>query len=87
MIQSPVVATIARWFKTLMEKLELTFPFKAHSVRGDAGSKAAGAAWCKHKGLDVADWLSESTFQRFYYRELRISDRSTFWCVISSNFK
>ena len=51
--------------------------FKAHSVRGAACSTATGAGVTTKDILDAVDWSSEGTFQRFYYRELGMSDRST----------
>ena len=44
--------------------------FKAHSVRGAASCAAAGAGVTSKDILDAADWSSEGTFQRFYYRQL-----------------
>ena len=59
--------------------------FKAHSVRGAACSTAAGAGVTTKDILDAADWSSERTFQRFYYRELGSSDRSTFGSSVLSS--
>ena len=48
--------------------------FKAHSVRGGASFMATGAGVTSKDILDAADWSSEGTFQRFYYRQLGVTD-------------
>ena len=47
------------------------FIFKAHSVRGGV---ATGAGVTSKDILDAANWSSEGTFQRFYYRQLGVTD-------------
>ena len=59
--------------------------FKAHSVRGAACSLAAGVGITTKDILDAADWSLGGTFQRFYYRELGMSDRSTFGSSVLSS--
>ena len=79
-------STIARWLKTLMEEAGIDISiFKVHSVRGAANSAAAGAGVTSKDILDAADWSSEGTFQRFYFRQLGMSDRSTFGSSVLSS--
>ena len=59
--------------------------FKVHSVRGAGSSAAAGAGVTSKDILDAADWSSEGTFQRFYFRQLGMSDRSTFGSSVLSS--
>ena len=76
-------STIARWLKTLMEAAGIDICiFKAHSVRGAASSAAAGAGVISKDILDAADWSSEGTFQ---FRQLGMSDRSTFGSSVLSS--
>ena len=50
-------ATLAHWIKNLLVKSGIDSNiFTAHSTRGAASSTA------------VADWSSDNTFQRFYYK-------------------
>ena len=53
-----------------------TDTFKAHSVRGAAGSSAAWSGVTVMDILNAADWSTETTFQQFYHREMQ--DKSTF---------
>ena len=59
--------------------------FKVHSVRGAACSSAARVGVTTKDILDAVDWSSGGTFQRFYYRELGMSDRSTFGSSVLSS--
>ena len=64
--------TIARWLKCFMAEVGIDISiFKAHSIRGALHSTAAGVEVTTKDILDVTDWSSEGTFQRFYCRELR----------------
>ena len=84
---SPVSScTIARWLKSLMEEAGIDISlFKAHSVRGASCSTAAGAGVTTKDILDAADWSSEGTFQRFYCRNLKNNDRTTFGTTVLSS--
>ncbi len=44
--------------------------FKAHSARGAAALKAVGAGIPVDTVLKTANWSVESTFTKFYYREV-----------------
>ena len=44
--------------------------FKAHSVRGVSTSAAANRGVTTDEILDAADWSTESSFQRFYYKPI-----------------
>ena len=59
--------------------------FKVHSVRGASCSSAAGAGVTTKDILDAADWSSEGTFQRFYCRNLKGDDQTTFGTAVLSS--
>ena len=62
-------STTARWLKTCLANADVdTASFQAHSVRGASTSKAAASGITVVEILTAADWSSEGTFQRFYYR-------------------
>ena len=84
---SPVSScTIARWLRCFMEEAGIDISiFKAHSVRGASCSTAAGAGVTTKDILDAADWSSEGTFQRFYYRNLKKDDRTNFGTAVLSS--
>ncbi len=64
-------STVARWIKKQLEEAGVdTDKFSAHSTRGAAASKAASLGVPVKSILDSADWASESTFSRFYRREV-----------------
>ena len=74
----PVAAsTIARWLRTVLERagVDTTIIFKAHSTRGASVSAAANAGITTSEIMQSADWSSESTFKRFYYKPVQ----SSFW--------
>ena len=69
---NPVVSsTLSGWVKRQIGEagIDLT-KFFAHSTRGAAASKAAAAGVPVQSILDMAHWASESTFSRFYRREV-----------------
>ena len=45
--------------------------FKAHSVRSAAASAATNQGVTTEDILKAADWSTESSFQRFYYKPVR----------------
>ena len=60
---------IAHWVKDRLSEAGVdTSRFKAHSVRGAVTSAALNKGVTLGDILQVADWSSESTFRRFYYR-------------------
>ena len=60
---------IAHWVKDRLSEAEVdTSWFKAHSVRGAVTSAALNKGVTLGDILQVADWSSDSTFRRFYYR-------------------
>ena len=83
---SPVSScSIARWLKCFMEEAGIDISiFKAHSVRGASCSSAAGAGVTTKDILDAADWSAEGTFQRFYCRNLKRNDKTTFGTAVLS---
>ena len=48
--------------------------FKAHSTRGAAASKAASSGVKVDSILQTAHWARESTFTKFYRREVLVDD-------------
>ena len=70
---SPVSSsTIARWLKETLTAVGIdTAIFKAHSIRGASTSAASKLGVTTDDILNAADWSSESTFQRFYYKPVR----------------
>lgn len=66
-------ATIGRWIKEMMSLSGIdTSVFKAHSTRGAAASRAAGAGVPIDSILSAAHWAQESTFKKFYCREVQL---------------
>ena len=65
-------AKVSRWIRRVLSKagIDASF-FKAYSVRGAATSTAAEACVSITKILEAADWPSQSTFERFYFRPNR----------------
>ena len=77
-------STIARWLRMCLQEAGInTDTFKAHSIRGAAGSSAAWSGVTIMDILNAADWSSETTFQQFYHREMQ--DRSTFGSAVLSS--
>ena len=65
-------STIARWLKKVISDAGIdTNIFKAHSVRSAATSAAANQGVTTEEILKAADWSTESSFQRFYYKPVR----------------
>ncbi|XP_064461987.1 uncharacterized protein LOC135372255 [Ornithodoros turicata] len=64
--------TIANWLKRVLNLAGIdTRIFQAHSTRGAATSKALDRGVPVSEILKVADWSSDTTFNRFYRREAR----------------
>ncbi|XP_064485977.1 uncharacterized protein LOC135398504 [Ornithodoros turicata] len=64
--------TVANWLKRTLDLAGVdTSVFKAHSTRGAATSKAQGKGVPIAEILEVADWSSDTTFNRFYRRDSR----------------
>ena len=60
---------IAHWIKDLLGQAGVdTSVFKAHSVRGAAATVALNKGVTLAGILQAADWSSDTTFRRFYYR-------------------
>ena len=63
---------IAHWIKDLLGLAGIdTSIFKAHSTRGAATTAAHRKGVRVSDILQVADWSTESTFNRYYYRPNR----------------
>ena len=78
MAWQPCSATMARWIKTVLSKAGIdTSIFKVHLVRGAATSAAAEADVSIPKILEAADWLSQSTFEHFYFHPNKSSSFGT----------
>ena len=77
-------STIARWLRMCLQEAGIdTDTFKAHSVRGAAGSSAAWSGVTVMDILNAADWSTEATFQQFYHREMQ--DEATFGSAVLSS--
>ena len=77
-------STIARWLKTVLDFAGIDVRlFKAHSFR--SASVSAAFQRCSLKSiLDTADWKSDKTFYKFYYRTaINSSDLSFARAVLS----
>ncbi len=60
---------IAHWIKDFLREARIdTGVFKAHSVRGASSTAALDKGASIQDVLQTADWSSDSTFRRFYYR-------------------
>ena len=60
---------ISKWIKSVLGEAGIdTLVFKAHSTRGAASTAVATQGVTMEEVLKMADWSSNSTFKRFYYR-------------------
>ena len=60
--------TLSRWLKEVIRQSGIKDLFGGHSVRGASTSSAKQAGLSIDMILDMADWTSTSTFNRFYYK-------------------
>lgn len=61
--------TIARWVRWVMQEAGIdTKNFGAHSARGAMASMAFALGARLEDLLRAADWSSDSTFKRFYFK-------------------
>lgn len=61
--------TIARWVRWVMQEAGIdTKQFGAHSARGAMASKAFSLGARLEDLMRAADWSSDSTFKRFYFK-------------------
>lgn len=61
--------TIARWVRWIMQEAGIDLrAFGAHSTRGAMASKAFTLGARLEDILNAADWSSDSTFKRFYFK-------------------
>ena len=64
-------SSIARWIKDLLDLSGVDISvFQAHSVRGAASSKALMKGLSVKEILNKGNWSRESTWQKFYNREI-----------------
>ena len=64
-------SSIARWLKQMLHMAGIdTNIFQAHSIRGAASSKAGVRGLSVPNILARGNWSNESTWQRFYHREV-----------------
>ena len=66
-------STIARWIKSTLHEAGISSNFAAHSTRGAASSKAFAAGVSIDSILKQGNWAHESTFSRFYRRDIPFS--------------
>lgn len=65
-------SSVGRWIKVFLGDAGIdTSTFKAHSTRGAAASKAARSGVPVDSILKTAHWSSQSTFTKFYLREVQ----------------
>ena len=70
--RQPTTSTVCRWAKQEMEKAGIdTKVFKTGSVRGAVASKAKNLGVPLQHILSTGGWVRESTFTRFYNKEVR----------------
>ena len=63
--------SISRWIKNLLELTGVDISvFQAHSVRGAASSRASMKGLTVKAVMDRGNWSMESTWQRFYHKEV-----------------
>ncbi len=63
--------SVGRWIKSYLSDAGIdTNIFSAHSTRGAAASGAAASGMSVEATLRAGDWSRESTFTRFYNREI-----------------
>ena len=64
-------SSVGRWIKAVLSKAGVdTSTFSAHSTRGAAASNAAAGGVSTDVILRTGSWRSESTFSRFYRRQV-----------------
>ena len=74
---------IAHWVKDRLSEVGVdNSRFKAHSVRGAVTSAALNKGITLGDILQVADWSSDSTFRRFYYRPTHDHSANFDWKVL-----
>ncbi|KZS01158.1 Tyrosine recombinase-like protein, partial [Daphnia magna] len=67
-------STLSRWLKATLEETGIdTSIYSAHSTRGASASKAADSGMSIEGILRMGSWSSESTFTRFYRRQIELS--------------
>ena len=69
-------STLARWIKdTLLQADVDTNVFKAHSMRGASTSKAFLKGLSVKEVVDHGKWSLESTWQKFYHKEVESASK------------
>ena len=69
-------STISRWLREIMTDAGVnTTLFKAHSVRGASTSKASKEGLSVGQIIEKANWSNAGTFQKFYCRTVKDSER------------
>jgi len=63
-------STVGHWIKNLLKDAGVDASFSAHSTRSAAASKAARAGLPNNSILLAASWREESTFTKFYRRDV-----------------
>ena len=61
-------STLSRWLKAVIRQSGIKYLFGGHSVRSASTSMARQAGVSIDMILNMADWTSQSTFNRFYYK-------------------
>ena len=65
-------SAVARWLKKVISDSDIdTSVFKAHSIRSGAAFGHANQGVTLEDILKAADWSTETSFQRFFYKPIR----------------
>ena len=69
-LHNPITSQrLSHWLREVLGKAGVdTSVFKAHSVRGASSTAASEKGVAIEDVLRTADWSTDSTFRRFYYR-------------------
>ena len=68
-------STLARWIKDVLFQANVDKVFSAHSLRGASTSKALLKGLTVKEVVDHGKWSLESTWQRFYHKEVKSASK------------
>ena len=77
--------TLKKWVLKMLAQAGIdTGKFKAHSMRSAASSKVAKLGLRMKEVLDNGNWSRESTWQRFYHKEIETTEQKFQNTLLSS---
>ena len=86
--KSESTSTIGRWIKAILEQSGVdTEQFKAHSTRSASASQAFLSGVPISKIRSLANWSNESTFSKFYRKNLICSSDEDVGQITASRLK